>query len=127
MASFPVGASVRRENIFPRLLNARNAVRPCSTKLNRLADTMHAVPPHNVHCTSSRKPEPVMMPRCWRMGTNTAQHSVPLIKVLAHTRMPVIAPAATKTESHEKITVRPFHTSKLARSEEHTSELQARL
>src|SRR5581483_9529241 len=98
------------ENIPPRLRKARRAVRHCIAKLSKPDATMHEVPPHRVHWTTSLKPEPVITPRCWKKGTKTAQHSVPLMKVLSDTRMPVIAPAATKMGSQEKMTVRPLQT-----------------
>ena len=54
-----------------------------------------------------RKPTPVMTPLACRIGTNTAQHNVPETSMVAQTRMPVMAPAARKMKSQEKMTVRP--------------------
>ncbi len=117
MANHAIGVSMAstssvappRENILPRLRKARSALRHCSTKLSSPELTMHAVPNHKVHCTMSRNPLPVMTPCCCNTGTNTAQHSVPLMNMVTHTRKPVIAPAATKMKSQEKVTVRPCH------------------
>ena len=72
---------------------------------------MQEAPNQSVHCTMAAKPAPVMTPCACRIGTNTAQHSVPETSMVAHTRMPVMAPAATKMKSQEKTTVRPDQTS----------------
>ncbi len=85
-------------------------LRHCRAKESRPEVTMQATPPHRVHWTTSRKPVSVMTPCCCRMGTKTAQQSVPPSIMLAETRKPVRAPAARKMGSHSNITVRPIQT-----------------
>src|SRR5262249_29689786 len=97
----------RNESICPRSRNALNAVRQLSAKLNNPAATMQDAPNQSVHCTMVAKPAPAMTPFVWRIGTTTAQHSVPETSMVAQTRMPVMAPAATNMKSQEKTTVRP--------------------
>src|SRR5262249_39065915 len=101
----------RKENIWRRSLNALNAVRQLSAKLNSPAATMQDAPNQSVHCTTSLKPAPWMTPFAWRTGTTTAQHNVPEMNMVAQTRMPVMAPAARNMKSQEKMTVRPAQAS----------------
>src|ERR1035437_9775689 len=107
MASISVGIFASRENNFPKPLNADRAMRHCRKNPKMPDATMHDAPPQSVHCTTSRKPLPVMTPACCMIGTNTAQQSVPPSNMLMHTRIPVIAPAAMKIGSQLNITVRP--------------------
>ena len=72
---------------------------------------MQEAPNQSVHCTMAAKPAPVMTPFACRIGTTTAQHSVPETSMVAQTRMPVMAPAARKMKSQEKLTVRPAQAS----------------
>src|SRR5262249_2354880 len=97
----------RSASICPRSPNARNAVRQLIKKLDSPAATMQDEPNQSVHCTIVAKPVPSITPLLWRIGTTTAQHNVPEIKMVAHTRMPMIAAAATKMKSQEKMTVGP--------------------
>src|SRR5262249_8784252 len=94
----------RNENICWRSRNALNPVRQVSAKLNSPAATMQDAPNHSVHCTRAAKPAPSMTPFAWRTGTTTAQHNVPETNMVAQTRMPVMAPAATNMKSQENIT-----------------------
>ncbi len=90
----------------PRSRAALNAVRQLSRKLSSPAATMHDAPNQSVHCTIAAKPTPSMTPFAWRIGTTTAQHKVPETKMVAQTRIPVMAPAARKMKSQETTTVR---------------------
>ena len=67
----------------------------------------HAAPEGPLHQVS--KPESGDDALCWRIGTKTAQQSVPPSSMLAETRRPVSAPAAMKIGSQSNITVRPIH------------------
>jgi hypothetical protein len=67
---------------------------------------MQDAPNQSVHCTMAAKPAPVMTPCPWRSGTTTAQHNVPEMSMVAQTRIPTMAPAATNMKSQEKTTVR---------------------
>src|SRR5262249_56943022 len=84
----------REENIWRRSLNALKAERQVSAKLKSPAATMQDAPNQSVHCTSGAKPAPSITPFACRIGTTTAQHSVPETNMVAQTRMPVMAPAA---------------------------------
>ena len=52
-SSAATGSSSRRppRTMAATSVSARSAVRHCSAKASRLDVTMHATPPHNVHCT----------------------------------------------------------------------------
>src|SRR5437899_1572906 len=102
-----LAAAERKESIRPRSRAALNAVRQLSAKLNSPAATMQDAPNQSVHCTMAAKPAPTMTPFVWRTGTTTAQHNVPETNMVAQTRIPVMAPAATNMKSQEKTTVRP--------------------
>ena len=58
----------------------------------------HAAPQRPLHDVAESAVR-VIMPWCCRIGTNTAQHSVPPSSMLTQTRMPVRAPAARKIGS----------------------------
>src|SRR5207244_751537 len=101
-ASMPPGslaAVERKESICLRSWNALNAVRQLSAKLDSPAATMQDAPNQSVHCTMAVKPAPSMRPCAWSIGTTTAQHSVPEISMVAQTRIPTMAPAATNMKS----------------------------
>ena len=99
-------APAEPRKILPRLANARSALRHCRAKESRPEVTMQETPPHSVHLTRSWYSVPWMTPWCWRIGTKTAQQSVPPIIMLADTRIPVRAPAAMKIGSQTNATVR---------------------
>jgi hypothetical protein len=101
----------RKENICPRSRNALKAVRQLRAKLSSPAVTMQDAPNQSVHCTIDAKPAPAMTPLVCRTGTTTAQHNVPETSMVAQTRMPVMAPAATNMKSQDNTTVRPDHAS----------------
>src|SRR3954466_11330758 len=107
MRSGSLAAAERKESICPRSWNALNAVRQLSAKLSSPEATMQDAPNQSVHWTMAAKPIPSMTPWAWRIGTTTAQHNVPEMKMVRQTRMPMMAPAATKMKSQEKMTVRP--------------------
>src|SRR6476469_3387812 len=101
-----LAAAERKESICPRSWNALSAVRQLSAKLNSPAATMQDAPNQSVHCTMAAKPAPEMTPFVWRTGTTTAQHNVPETNTVATTRIPKMAPAASKMKSQENTTVR---------------------
>ncbi len=71
---------------------------------------MQAVPPHRLHCTSSRNPvTPAASGMCaWIQGTNIIQQVMEPIRMLTETRIPTNMPAAMKMGSHCMVTVRPI-------------------
>src|SRR5215470_5276755 len=107
MRSASLAAAERKASSRPRSRNALNAVRQLSAKLNSPAASMQDAPNQSVHCTRAAKPAPSMTPFVSRIGTTTAQHNVPETNMVAQTRIPVMAPAATNMRSQEKTTVRP--------------------
>jgi hypothetical protein len=102
-----LAAAERKENICPRSRNALKAVRQLSAKFMSPAVTMQDAPNQSVHCTMAAKPALSMALLASRIGTTTAQHNVPETSMVAQTRMPTMAPAATNMKSQEKMTVRP--------------------
>src|SRR5262245_20504048 len=98
-----LAAAERKESICPRSRNALNAVRQLSAKLPA---TMQDAPNQSVYCAMAAKPAPAMTPFAWRTGTTTAQHNVPETKIVAQTRIPMMAPAARNMKSQENTTVR---------------------
>src|SRR5262249_3030417 len=106
MRSASLAAAGRKASSRPRW-NALNAVRQLTAKLNSPAASMQDAPNQSIHCTGAGKPAPSMTPFVSRIGTATAQHNVPETNIVAQTRMPVMAPAATNMKSQEKTTVRP--------------------